>query len=144
RTVVDSMKHAHSICQSIFPLLKSDPTLAAKTNTRRGWGTRTLYLGKDAVNGVPLFFAALIAEGFGEDVEVAVGLRRSKAEDVRHPGIEVDILKGNDGLAVHYVGTGSEEAGLHLRHGAGIEAMRAGDGRGIELAWTQRVGANGV
>jgi hypothetical protein len=38
------MRKIERLVKALLPLLYSDPTLAAKTETRRGWGTQTSHL----------------------------------------------------------------------------------------------------
>ena len=63
-----------------------------------------------------LFIAALIAQGFRKDVEVSVTWRRVEPEDVGHPGIEIDVLKGNYGLAAYDVWSDRKSTRLNSSH----------------------------
>ena len=82
---------------------------------------------------------AVVAQGSGQNVGVAVGFGGGEAEDVGDPGIEIDVFKGRHGFAGEDVRAGGEEAGFHFGHGGGVKAVGAGFGgarvevRGISL-----------
>ena len=60
-----------------------------------------------------------------QDVEFSIDRRWSEAQDVSDKGVDVHVFERWELGARADVGTCSDEDGLHLRHGVGVEAVAA-------------------
>jgi hypothetical protein len=80
-----------------------------------------------------LFFrrGAAVAQRSRQNIQAAIGFRRIEAQQMRHPRIQIYVIKRSNRFPDAQIRARGEETGLHLGQKARIEAVHADVGRVI-------------